>query len=205
MKINVLLRETNVSLLSLNGDWAGVDKGALILLKSGIIPKYAFGDFDSVTETEFKVLKEQIEVEVVQSEKDYTDTELCLLSLVEAGYTEIDVYGAFGGRIDHELINIQLLQNEALRDVNIHLKDKQNDLSLLKSGKHGIMNEGFTYVSFIPLHEDTFLSLEGFKYDLTNEVVSPGKSLTVSNELKKEICNVTNSKDVLLIHSKDER
>ena len=205
MKINVLLRETNVSLLNLDGDWAGVDKGALILLKSGIVPAYAYGDFDSVTKEELKFLKSHLEIDVVQSEKDYTDTELCLLSLVEEGYTEIDVYGAFGGRMDHTLMNIHLLQNDTLRKVNIHLKDKENDLSLLNSGKHKIINKGFKYVSFIPIHENTILSLEGFKYELNEENISPGKTLTVSNEFIGDVATVTTNKDILLIHSMDKR
>ena len=205
MMINVLLRETNVSLLNLDGDWAGVDKGALILLKSGIVPTYAFGDFDSVTKEELKFLKSHLKIDIVQSEKDYTDTELCLLSLVEEGYTEIDVYGAFGGRMDHTLMNIHLLQNDALREVNIHLKDKENDLSLLNSGKHKITNKGFKYVSIIPIHENTILSLEELKYELNEENISPGKTLTVSNEFIGDVATVTTNKDILLIYSMDKR
>lgn len=33
--------------------WAGVDRGVLHLLKQGIIPEMAFGDFDSVNQEEW--------------------------------------------------------------------------------------------------------------------------------------------------------
>ena len=102
-------------------------------------------------------------------------------------------------------MNIYLLQNDALREVNIHLKDKENDLSLLNSGKHKIINKGFKYVSFIPIHENTMLSLEELKYELNEENISPGKTLTVSNEFIGDVATVTTNKDILLIHSMDKR
>lgn len=203
MRINVLLRETNVSLLDLEGEWAGVDKGAYLLLQKGIIPKYAFGDFDSINKKELEALKRVVRIDTIPSEKDFSDTELCLLSLVNLGYTEIHVYGAFGGRIDHELMNIQLLQNEALIDTHIQFIDEQNTLFLLKSGTHELVNRGFKYVSFIPLFDDTMLSLKGFKYDGDKIRASIGSTLTVSNELINDSGKVETSKNILVIFSKD--
>ena len=62
--------------------------------------------------------KEHLTFDIVPGVKDYTDSELALLSLAEEGAESIDVYGALGGRKDHELMNIHLLAHEKLRAVS---------------------------------------------------------------------------------------
>lgn len=40
--------------------WVGVDRGVLALLDAGIMPKRAFGDFDSIDEQELQQLKNKL-------------------------------------------------------------------------------------------------------------------------------------------------
>ena len=50
--------------------WVGVDRGVHTLLTMGIQPTIAFGDFDSVSETEFITIQTSVsELKVVQARK----------------------------------------------------------------------------------------------------------------------------------------
>lgn len=57
-------------------DWAGIDRGALVLLEQGIKPVFSVGDFDSVNDEERHILKEQLNIRPVKAEKDDTDLAL---------------------------------------------------------------------------------------------------------------------------------
>lgn len=60
--------------------WAGVDRGVLHLLKQGIIPEMAFGDFDSVNQEEWGWINRKLQhIRKFQPEKDETDMELALM------------------------------------------------------------------------------------------------------------------------------
>lgn len=56
MKINLLCADRHLPVGVLeqyrNEAWAGIDRGALILVEHGINPVYSVGDFDSVSEHE---------------------------------------------------------------------------------------------------------------------------------------------------------
>ncbi|HAJ54719.1 MAG TPA: thiamine diphosphokinase, partial [Lactobacillus sp.] len=63
----------------LAGEWIGVDRGTLRLVKAGIKPVLAVGDFDSLTASEFQLVRERVQkIEQVPSAKDDTDTELAV-------------------------------------------------------------------------------------------------------------------------------
>lgn len=56
--------------------WAGVDRGALVLIENGIEPVFSVGDFDSVNDEERQILKNQLNIHPVKAEKDDTDLAL---------------------------------------------------------------------------------------------------------------------------------
>ena len=209
MHINVLVREMPEELEPVfreteNERWAGVDHGVFLLLKAGITPEYTFGDFDSITEFERRYIKEQLDINPVPKEKDDTDLALCLTDLVAKGYDSIHVYGATGGRMDHTLANVHLLMHEALKKSKIKILDHQNVIRLLPSGKHTVSRQsGMKYVSFVPLNDQTELSLAGFLYDLVDEPLEFGTTLTISNEFIEDSGEVATSHDILMIQSKD--
>lgn len=62
------------------------------------------GDFDSLDEKPFPEPDE-----IYPSEKNFTDGEIALFKLIDAGVDEIKIYGGGGGREDHFLGNIHLL------------------------------------------------------------------------------------------------
>lgn len=201
MKINVVMRDADF--IKDTNDYAGVDRGVYRLLKKGITPKFTYGDYDSVSREEREFIESELKINAVNSEKDYTDSHLALFDLVDKGYNEIDVYGALGDRIDHELMNIQLLLNEKFKNVDIRLIDKLNVIFKV-IGKKELKNIGYKYISFIPFFNGTTLTLDGFKYDGEVEI-SIGSTLTVSNEFVGQTATVETNQPVIAIYSNDKR
>ena len=113
------------------------------------------------------------------------------------------MYTVLWGRLDHELINIQLLNHPKLRDSSIHLRNDKNDICLLTSGHHELLASQKQYVSFIPLYDETLISLEGFKYDIKDRYINIGESLTVSNEFTEKTARLTTNQNILMINSTD--
>lgn len=209
MKVNVLLRKIKKDYFKSigTGKWVGVDYGAYYLIKRGIIPVYAFGDFDSVSQKELNTIKKTLEIDIVPRQKDYTDFELSLHQLVDKGYREIDVYGAMGGRIDHEIANIQALVHPDFVDYDIRLLNEKNTVVSLNSGRHEVMKEsGMHYVSIIPMYPDTEITLNGFEYDVEKLIMEIGKTLTVSNAFKHQDTPgiIQTDKPIILIQSRDK-
>ncbi len=120
MRVNVLVGgplemvPTELILQRKDEKWIGVDRGALRLLRWGIKPVLAIGDFDSVTGDELQGLEGKItRIKTYPPEKDYTDTQLGVKFAIQEQADEIEIFGATGGRLDHLLANLFLpLQSE---------------------------------------------------------------------------------------------
>ncbi|MCU5745754.1 thiamine diphosphokinase [Staphylococcus sp. SQ8-PEA] len=176
-----------------NEPWGGVDIGALLLLKKNIIPVMAVGDFDSISQEEKEYISEYIELDAHKSEKDDTDLALGVIQSIKAGYTEINIYGATGGRLDHFLGALQILEKPEYKAQNITIKliDDKNELQYLGKGKHYVKKDlKYRYISLIPVMYPTVLSLSHFKYNLNKEVLRLGSTLTISNELEGDVGEV---------------
>jgi thiamine pyrophosphokinase len=186
--------------------WIGVDRGVLTLLAEGIVPKRAFGDFDSISEQELQQLQTQLpHIDICPSEKDQTDTDIALEWALEQEAEKIRLFGVTGGRLDHLFGNVQLLFKG--EDGQIELIDRQNIVTLHRNGKHVVAKKDeYRYVSFIPLTPIRALTLRGFKYPLDAHDVPLGSTLCVSNELIHHFGTFSFTEGILMmIRSKDEK
>ncbi len=207
MKVNMLLRAIDQDFFKSisNHKWIGVDYGAYYLIRLGISPIHAFGDFDSVSQEELKVIQSHMDVDIVPSEKDFTDFELSLRYVVSEGYKDIDVYGALGGRMDHGLANIQALVHADFVNKNIRLIDEMNIIKSVSAGRHTLQQTtDMIYISIIPMYPDTRLTLSGFKYEVEQTKLEIGKTLTVSNEFAEgRMSTLETSAPIIIVESKD--
>lgn len=166
--------------------WIGADRGALSIIKQNIHLDYALGDFDSIQENELNQIKSQAEYfKMYPQEKDETDLELALNQAFELNVGMIYLFGVTGGRLDHELINIQSLYLIEKRHVKGVLIDRYNKLELTFPGEHIVNSEAhYSHISFIPMTPIVNgLTLRGFYYPLTNEQLMMGSTLCISNKL----------------------
>ncbi len=169
--------------------WAATDRGVYYLLKRGIVPDAAFGDYDSVTDEELEWMRRQKhDLHIMPKEKDETDLELALRWALEQCPDSIRIFGATGGRLDHAFANVQMLVRGIDQGIPMTIIDHKNEISIQTPGIYIIeSNELFPYISFLPMTETvTGIALSGFKYPLENETIRWGSTLCVSNELVEE-------------------
>ena len=187
--------------------WGGIDRGTLILSEQGIVPVFSVGDFDSVNDEEREILKKTLNIHPVKAEKDDTDLALGVEQAIQKGYTEIDIYGATGGRLDHFMGTLQILFKSVYikKEIIIKVIDKQNEIMLLNKGTHQLhKSDKYPYVSFIPVNGEVTVSLYGFKYNLNHQHLEIGSTLTISNEVNRSIAIIEVEKgQVLQMRSKD--
>lgn len=151
--------------------WIAVDHGTTLLLKWGIKPAVAIGDFDSTSAAEMKIVKDQLaEIELFPPAKDFTDTQLGVKLAIERYQpTQIDIFGATGGRLDHLLANLFLPLQSAYQDYldRIRLVDRGNTVTYYRPGKYAVTKEaGMKYLAFVNFTPVTHLTLPDEKYPL---------------------------------------
>ncbi len=187
--------------------WIGVDRGVVYLLAEGIIPEKAFGDFDSVTEAELELIKEKVpHLNIYPAQKDETDMELALSWAIGQKVEKIHLFGATGGRLDHMLANVQLLTKSIATNIEISIIDQNNIISVQAPGQYHLhINKQYPYISFLPFSREVKgINLTGFKYSLTDENITWGSTLCVSNELVSEKCTYSFKEGIIIvIRSKD--
>lgn len=140
--------------------------GAYNYLKNYCVPDVLVGDFDSL-DIRFAQAKKIIRLEV---EKDFTDGHIALLQLLEAGINDIDIYGAEGGRLDHQLANYSLLALAAKNGARAVIRTAKFDIFFAK-GEFTAPAEINKTVSLVPFSDQThILATRGLKYSINNDV-----------------------------------
>ncbi|GAA0460904.1 thiamine diphosphokinase [Alkalibacillus silvisoli] len=182
--------------------WVGVDFGAYIL--SQILGNFdlAVGDFDSVDNKEFKMIESKAsQIEKHPTDKDDTDLELAIQMAIELNPDQVYIFGATGGRKDHEWINIMLLKKFNESGIEAWICNNQNEITLKKPGHYQLKRDDrFQYVSFLPISESVHnLSLKGFLYELDDTTVMSGSSLTVSNQWNEKIGTYLFTEGILIV------
>lgn len=186
-----------------DGDYLiGADRGAEFLVRHGLAPDLALGDFDSVTERQLReiAVRSAALVSCDAVDKDWTDSELALREALERGYEDIVLVGALGTRFDHGLANVHLLRQAYERGGRLVLADEHNEIRLCANELELEANLRFPYVSLLPLGlEATGITLQGFRYPLRDATLKLGWSLGVSNELVAESGRVSVRDGLLLV------
>lgn len=159
-----------------------VDGGARALLRRGLRPDVALGDWDSLTPAELERLRQMdVAVHTFPTDKDATDLELALLHAAEHGAREMHVFGALGGRWDQTAANLLLLAHPCLRTRRVVLHDGGQRLWLIR-GRDQIAGAVGDLVSFVPLGGPARgVTLRGVAYPLENRALPWAGTRGVSN------------------------
>ncbi len=171
------------------------DRGLVHTEKLGIKPHLVVGDFDSYT----GVLPENTEIHRSVPEKDDTDTMLALKLAIERGAENVRIYGAFGGRLDHTVANIQTLHYAQENGCGAVLMDSDNIALLQSVGTRTYPCREGWYFSFFAYTEKVRVSLSGTKYTLDNAEITSSFPLGVSNEITSQRAVMTVSEGTALI------
>ncbi|UQS83463.1 thiamine diphosphokinase [Bombilactobacillus thymidiniphilus] len=151
--------------------WIGADHGNLVLLEQNIVPQISVGDFDSLTPLEKNLMELQVnDIRYANAIKDYTDSQLALdIALTDLKAQQILIYGATGGRLDHELVNLLLpLDLSSESDIGrLKIIDRQNVISYFTPGRYTLTKiADMDYLAFVNLVPVNNFTIQGAKYPL---------------------------------------
>ncbi len=144
-----------------------VNGGFLMARSLGILPDYVIGDLDSL---ERETITGDFEVMQFPEEKDFSDFELGLQKALKMKTEEIFVYGALGGRKDHEIINIVIMAHCGVpvvfieRETEIHNIIDEIKLRVTRGCICSLVSFGGPCL---------VKEMRGFKYLLKNEFLEP--------------------------------
>lgn len=154
------------------------DGGLRCAQAAGFSPDYYIGDGDSGGHA----LGRDNSV-LLRPEKDETDLQAAYDLARRQGYTDLLLTGCTGGRQDHHLANLQLLERIHRDGLHARICDADNEITFLPPGTRVLSPCGFHYFSLIPIDPQLEgVTIRGAKYPLENRTVLRGDSLTVSNE-----------------------
>ena len=139
------------------------------------------GDLDSIGSYK---LDKKTELLQVPAEKDVTDTQLAVETAIQRGATELVIIGGFGGRADHMLSNLAILEDLSARGVHAVMLNGQNRARFMRSTSTLIPRSGYKYVSLIAVDPVVRgVSIEGCKYPLKKAKLTRPFQYAVSNEI----------------------
>ncbi len=184
----------------------GADGGARRALLAGLHVDLVVGDLDSLDTADLAALvADGAEVIRARPDKDESDTELCLLTALERGATQIRLLGALGGRrIDHELANVALLAHPRLDGFDVRIEDGPATIQRMGTAD----GPGSLVLSGAPGDLVTLLPLDGrvegvtthdLGYPLRGEPLTPGPARGLSNIMSTTTARIESVRGRLLV------
>ena len=181
-----------------------VDGGLRHVLTLGLTPRLLIGDLDSVTSEQIAAITAcGVEVRRFAARKDETDLQLAVQAVYEAGYRQVLLVAALGGRFDHALGNLYLLTDPALADCEVRLDDGVAEVFLIRETGE-VKGQAGDLVSLLPVEESASgVTTAGLEYPLRAEVLWRHQPRGVSNVMlgEKASINVTDG-TLFCIHTR---
>ena len=155
------------------------DKGCQYLLEAGLRPGLLVGDFDSYTGP----LPQGVPVLDLPREKDDTDTMAAVRYAVRQGYTDLRLYCALGGRLDHLLGNLQAGAFAARHGMSVVILGARDTVYLLREGSLTLPPAPGRSLSLLSLSDRCQgVCIRGVQYPLEDAELTSTFPIGVSNE-----------------------
>ena len=140
------------------------DGGLRHCQQMGIVPSLIVGDLDSVSPSLLEGYAE-VPKKTFPPNKDKTDMELAIEEVLGMGGETVGLFGALGGRIDHTLYNVYLLQRYPGK---VFIETEREILSVIDKEAAVASFPGQT-VSLLPLGGAvTGITTRGLKWELSD-------------------------------------
>ncbi|MEW5826160.1 MAG: thiamine diphosphokinase [Candidatus Bipolaricaulota bacterium] len=165
------------------------------------------GDLDSVSPEGVAALRSSsIPTLEYPREKDASDLELALDWALAQRPFEIVILGALGGRVDHALANIHLLERGAAAGVDVRLESKTEAIRLIRDRFDLVDARHGDVVSLLPISEAARVTTQGLRYALADQLLYRASSRGVSNVVDSLPVTLTISSGlVVAIHQRGTR
>lgn len=162
------------------GDFVIAADGGYDNLESiGARPDLLLGDMDSIVSS----YKDDIPKVILPCMKDDTDTLAAIRVGFEKGYDSFSIYGAFGGRLDHTIANIQCLSFILDRGGHGIIYGKHCALELVRDSSVSYDKDNHGYISVFAFGGAARgVTERGLKYEVDSVTLTPSLPIGVSNE-----------------------
>ncbi len=172
------------------------DSGYFTAKSFGITPDLLVGDLDSLDTAVIAPYElDEMEKIIVPAVKDDTDTQLAVDTAISRGYEKIVIVGGLGGRVDHTLSNVFLLEYIADKGIEAILNDGRNRVRILIADNEkrcAKIERGYKYLSLISASDKCCeVSVTGVYYPLNGAEITRSYSYAVSNEIIAESAEVS--------------
>ena len=176
----------------------------------GVRPGLLLGDLDSIDRKKLAPDElEHIEKIIVPAIKDDTDTQLAVDTAISRGADEIYIIGGLGGRLDHTLSSVFLLEYIADRGADAVMTDGQSRVRVMKTAGEPVSlmipktfdgENGFKYLSVVPLTDECEgVRISGVFYPLDGVTLKRSYSYAVSNEITSDHAEITLERGTMLV------
>lgn len=164
------------------------DSGYSFAKKAGLTPNLIIGDFDSLKEE----LPQNTEVVKLNTYKDDTDTEHCVMECIRRGYKDFLLLGSIGGRTDHTFANIATLAFLSEYNYNGIARNNGEEIRILKEGSYEMNNKKGLIFSVFPYGcESVNVTYKGAEYMLNNKTLTYNVSRGISNVFVDDEAEIT--------------
>lgn len=164
------------------------DSGYSFAKKAGLTPNLIIGDFDSLKEE----LPQNTEVVKLNTHKDDTDTEHCVMECIRRGYKDFLLLGSIGGRTDHTFANIATLAFLSEYNYNGIARNNDEEIRILKEGSYEMNNKKGLIFSVFPYGcESVNVTYKGAEYMLNNKTLTYNVSRGISNVFVDDEAEIT--------------
>lgn len=184
------------------GDYViAADRGYDSLMAFGVRPDLAVGDFDSLGHR-----PSHPNVIQLPAEKDDTDMVFALRKGLELGYRRFVLLGGVGGRLEHTLGNLQLLDWLAGQGCQGFLAGEKTAATCIRGGRSVVFPEPMSGFLSVLCTSGTAegVTLTGLKYPLKERTLTSDFPLGVSNQFLGEEAVVSVRKGSLLLIWEDK-
>ena len=178
------------------------DSGYLTAKRLGVKPDLLLGDLDSLDRSQLSPHElDEMQKIIVSPIKDDTDTQLAADTAIARGADEIFIVGGLGGRLDHTLSSVFLLEYLAEKGIACAMTDGQSFVRILRGGQTlTVKKSGRKYLSLVSLTDECRgVSISGVYYPLENAELTRKYSWAVSNEITAEAAEISLDAGVMLV------
>lgn len=162
------------------------DGGLIRAKEAGFTPDYYIGDCDSGGSGA------GLEALILPAQKDLTDMQAACFAAAEKGARTLILTACTGGRQDHHLANLQLLETLHSMGIEAWILDPWNRIQFIGPGHWQVPRSDYRYFSLLPVTATLEgLTISGAKYPLQRATARRGDSLTVSNEVTADRAEIT--------------
>ena len=177
------------------------DSGLATARALGVRADLLVGDLDSVEAADVESARaEGTRVEAHPTEKDQIDLELALDAASDLGARRIVVVAGPGGRLDMALANVAVLTRDRYTHLEVEAWIGRGWLAVVRAPRRlALRGRPGETVSILPVGGPATAATDGLRYPLHDEVLLPGTSRGISNEILGTDASVQVGSGVLLV------